>query len=412
MPFCRRRCFYCDFNIVVVGDKGPNAKAESYVDLVLAELATTERTEPLLSCYFGGGTPSLVAPALVGRIIEAVDAKLGLASHAEVTLEADPGTFQSLDAYKRAGITRVSLGAQSFNDAELEAAGRAHTAADVRRAIDVVTTADLEHGWSLDLMSGLPRQTLQSWRRTLEEAVACRPDHISAYDLQIQAGTAFARWYGDDRDVLFADDEPVVSNNGRPPLPSEDTAALMYEEASSFLRDSGYDHYEISSYARTRRSVHNALYWEPGGSWYALGLGATSAHAVHGARYPKATRRQRPTTLTDYESYVSNGCPDFGDKDDDDVLDALADDVLTSLRTAAGLPLARVRALAGHDPLHAVLRGAQSALEDGHAEVAVVRTPRPRTMLRLTDPRGFLFSNAVIASIFHELACLRDAALV
>ncbi|KAJ8602493.1 hypothetical protein CTAYLR_001234 [Chrysophaeum taylorii] len=417
VPFCRRRCFYCDFPVSVVGDKPIASRTAEYIDLLLDELSWLEKGKPLASCYIGGGTPSLVAPSEIARLLDAIDERLGLAGDAEVTLEADPGTFDSkkLDAYVDAGVTRLSLGVQSFCDAELEASGRAHTADDARDALEIASSRRLAHGFSIDLISGLPGQTLDSWRATLREAVDATPAHVSVYDLQIQGGTAFARWYGRDRGVLFADDDEdqvFVPRHDRPPLPTEDEAAQMYVEASTVLRDAGFDHYEISSFAATRRSAHNARYWVPGASWHALGVGATSAHARPRAKYPSAFRFSRPRTLRDYRAYVHNGPrhppsrDDDDDDDDDDVLGAVADDVLTSLRTSQGLPLARVRAFAGADALAAVLRGSADARDQGLATIDAPPHPRARTYLRLADPHGFLVSNTVIAAVFHELSCL------
>lgn len=410
LPFCRRRCYYCDFPISVA-DARLEAKTSWYVDLVIRELRSLVRpSKPLLSCYIGGGTPSLASAEEVGRIIEGITDVLGVAEGAEVTLEADPGTFDAskLAAYVTAGVTRVSLGAQSFQEAELEACGRSHGVTDTLEAIELLRKEPgLNHGWSLDLISGLPGQCLASWRKTLETAVAAEPNHVSVYDLQIQKDTAFAMWYGAHRGVLFADDAAVPpANNHRPQLPSEEETAELYVQTSNFLRAAGYDHYEISSYAKDRRSVHNSLYWQPGAAWFAIGLGATSSAARPDAPYPSAIRTRRPVALADYEGYVNGRILLDKDEDDDRVVVALADDVLISLRTSAGLPLARVRARAGRAALSAVLRGAQAALDLGLAVRDTSRIPptnKLRSFLRLTDPDGFLVSNNIIANIFTEI---------
>lgn len=410
LPFCRRRCYYCDFPISVA-DARLEAKTSWYVDLVLRELRSLGRPrEPLLSCYIGGGTPSLASAEEVGRIIDGVSDVLGVAEGAEVTLEADPGTFDAakLAAYVKAGVTRVSLGAQSFQQAELEACGRSHGVTDTLEAIALLRKEPgLYHGWSLDLISGLPGQCIASWRETLEAAVAAEPNHVSVYDLQIQKDTAFAAWYGAQRGVLFAEEQTVpAAPNHRPQLPTEEETAELYVQTSTFLRAAGYDHYEISSYAKDRRSVHNSLYWQPGAAWFAVGLGATSSAARPGAPYPSAIRTRRPVALAEYEAYINGSILLDMDEDDDRLVVALADDVLISLRTSAGLPLARVRARAGRAALTAILRGAQTALDLGLAVRDTSRIPptnKPCTCLRLTDPDGFLVSNTIIASIFTEL---------
>ena len=346
MPFCRQRCHYCDFPIAVVQDGA--LKSEAYVDVVLRELDHLEGNE-LVSCYVGGGTPSLASPETIGRLLDAINRKFGFERDAEITLEADPGTFDALklEGYLNAGITRLSIGVQSFQDPELLNLGRAHDKTEAYEAAKFAAMADLKHGWSMDLISGVPGQTLDSWSSTLDTAIALNPMHISAYDLQIQSGTAFGSWYAGDREVLFGGDEPVVkSNRTRPALPSEDTAAEMYVMTSSRLQDAGFEHYEISSFARPSfRSIHNSRYWLPGGAWHAVGLGAASAKAV-GSRYPASRRFSRPRTMAQYLAYVDTLSSSHDDEEPIQVADALADDVMTSLRTSTGLDLDRVRRFA------------------------------------------------------------------
>lgn len=379
LPFCRRRCHYCDFPVVVAGD-GPRRSrdVERYATFVARELdAQAAAPAPLDTCYFGGGTPSLVEPRVLEGLINTIVSKHGLAAGAEVTMECDPGTFTeaTLAEYLRAGVTRVSLGVQALDDAVLRGAGRAHTRADALDAVRIVRAAAPAHGWSLDLIGGLPGSSPESWRRTLDEAVALGPDHVSCYDLQIEAGTAFGAWYGG------SDGAPPPPN--RPARPSEADAADAYRAASEVLQRAGYDHYEISSYARTGRSRHNANYWTPSASWLALGLGATSS--AGGGRFT------RPRDLKEYEAWVADGAAVAYAGGGD-----LLDDVLTALRTREGLDVDRVAASYGAAARDAVLAGAGDGVQLG---LAVVE----RGSLRLTDPDGFLFSNVVLTAIFAEL---------
>ena len=380
LPFCRRRCYYCDFPVVVAGDAVKEDRVAHYVSLLERELSKQPpSSNSLETVYLGGGTPSLVEPRLIKQLLDAIDAKHGISHNAEITLECDPGTFDEskLRAYVDAGVTRVSLGCQSFDDVALEAAGRAHRRCDALEAVAAVKRVGPRHGWSLDLISGLPGTTPEGWGATLDEAYSLDPPHVSSYDLQVEEGTAFGKWYGTD--------EPT----GRPPLPQDEESADAYRVASSFWRSQGYLHYEVSSYARSERekSRHNSAYWKPRASWLGLGLGAASSE--EGARF------SRPRKMREYEDWVESGAVVPASSPPDGA-DALEDELLTSLRTAAGIDLARVCDVYGSDYEAAVRRGAQEAIDLG---LAVVEGE----VLKLTDPDGFLFSNYALAAVFGEV---------
>jgi oxygen-independent coproporphyrinogen-3 oxidase len=381
LPFCRRRCFYCDFPVVVAGDDGAPDRVAHYVELLERELAAQAPAhQPLATVYLGGGTPSLVAPPLIKRLLDAIRKRHGIAQDAEITIECDPGTFDEprLRAYVDAGVTRVSLGCQSFDDVALEAAGRAHRRADALDAVNVVKRVNPKHGWSLDLISGLPGTPREGWAATLEEAHSLDPPHVSAYDLQVEEGTAFGKWYADG-----------ATPSGRPPLPQDEVSADAYKAASVFWRSHGYSHYEVSSYARSEEDVsrHNSGYWAPGASWLGLGLGAASS--ARGARF------SRPRDMKAYESWVEGGAvvpaamPPAG-------ADALEDELLTGLRTSSGISLERVRSVYGAPYEAAVRTGAREAIDLGLAVIS-------DDVLRLTDPEGFLFSNYALAAVFGEV---------
>ena len=379
LPFCRRRCFYCDFPVVVAGDDVKEDRVAHYITLLERELAAQPpSSKKLETVYLGGGTPSLVDPRFIKQLLDAIHEKHGISRNAEITLECDPGTFDEskLQAYVDAGITRVSLGCQSFDDEALEAAGRAHRRCDALEAVDVVKRVNPRDGWSLDLISGLPGTTPEGWMETLDEAYSLDPPHVSSYDLQVEEGTAFGKWYSRD-------------DHGRPPLPRDEEAADAYRKASAFWRSQGYLHYEVSSYARSERekSRHNSAYWKPRASWLGLGLGAASSE--EGARF------SRPRKMRDYEAWVVNGAvvpessPPTG-------ADALEDELLTGLRTSAGIDLKRIHDVYGEAYEEAVRRGAREAVELG---LAVVEGE----VLKLTDPDGFLFSNYALAAVFGEV---------
>lgn len=260
IPFCRRKCPYCAF----VSQESVGY-LDSYPELLLEEmrLAVQESTpqKPLQSIYFGGGTPSLLEPAHVARIIAQATQSFGLSALAEITLEANPGTVdhERLAGFRSAGVNRLSLGIQSFDDHLLKTLGRIHTAQQARDAFSAARSAGFAN-IGIDLIHALPGQTAQMWHTDLEQALQLAPDHISVYGLSVEEQTPFAERY--------AEDSPL--------LPDEELAAGMFETADTLLTAHGYEHYEIANYARPGfRSRHNSGYWQRDGY---LGLGA-GAHS-------------------------------------------------------------------------------------------------------------------------------------
>ncbi|MGB3757589.1 MAG: radical SAM family heme chaperone HemW, partial [Rivularia sp. (in: cyanobacteria)] len=239
IPFCRRRCFYCDFPIYVVGNtkRGETSGAISqYVEVLCQEIVTIQtNNKPLETVFFGGGTPSLLSTQQLQRILEVLDRKFGIDKCAEISMEIDPGTFdkQHLQGYVNAGVNRISLGVQAFQEELLQACGRFHSVSDIFTAVDLLQAAQISN-FSIDLISGLPHQTLDIWQQSLEQAIKITPMHISIYDLTIEPGTAFGRYY-----------QP-----GDRPLPTDETTVKMYRMAQDILTNVGYEHYEISNYAK------------------------------------------------------------------------------------------------------------------------------------------------------------------
>jgi len=257
LPWCVRKCPYCDFNSHAV-PAGGIAEA-AYVaalqrDLAFAAPAVAGRE--IVSVFFGGGTPSLFSAAAIARVLSHARSLLPFAADAEITLEANPGTVEHgrFADYAAAGVNRVSLGAQSFDDARLTALGRIHGAADIARAVGELRTAGIGN-FNLDLMYALPGQDLQGARDDLERAIALAPTHVSHYQLTLEPDTPFAK---------------------RPPagLPDDDLAWSMQVECQSLLASAGYEQYEVSAYARPgRRCRHNLVYWEFG-DYLGIGAGA------------------------------------------------------------------------------------------------------------------------------------------
>ena len=272
IPFCLKKCPYCAF----FSQEHSTGDSDQYTDLLSAEMSlvaerTTTRQE-LDSVYFGGGTPSLMDPRQVARLIEQAVHLFGLAAHAEITLEANPGTvdYHRLAEFRQSGVNRLSLGIQSFDDRMLTTLGRIHTAQEARSAFAAARRANFKN-IGIDLINSLPGQTQEIWRTDLEQALHLAPEHLSIYGLTIEEDTRFA--------ARYAENSPL--------LPDEDLAAEMFEAADDLLGSHGYEHYEIANYSLPGfRSRHNSGYWHRDGY---LGLGA-GAHSFlddvgYGTRY-------------------------------------------------------------------------------------------------------------------------------
>ncbi len=266
IPFCRHRCAYCDFNTYTsIGDL-----QDAYGNALCQEIRQVAGHElrPAHTIFFGGGTPSLMSPRLLGQIIETVRSYYVLAADAEFTLEANPDTVDGdyLEAIHQLGINRLSFGAQSAVASELALLEREHSFETVIRAVEDSRAAGFEN-ISLDLIYGLPGQTLSSWAISLRAALDLAPDHLSLYCLSIEPGTPMQRWL----------------DNGTISSPDPDLAAAQYELACEMLYEHGFVHYEISNWAKTgRQCQHNLTYWR--NNEY-LGLGAGAHGHAAGYRY-------------------------------------------------------------------------------------------------------------------------------
>ena len=279
-PWCVRKCPYCDFNSYTLHGE---LEERRYIEALQRDLeaqAPAAAGREVISVFLGGGTPSLFSPGAVARLLEFARRHLTLAADLEVTLEANPGTIERgrFAEYRTAGVTRVSLGAQSFDDARLAALGRIHSAAETRRAAAELHAAGLDN-FNIDLMYGLPGQDVDAALRDVEEALALRPSHLSHYQLTIEAGTVFA---------------------GCPPtLPGDDAVDEMLDVCRGRLEQTGFAQYEISAYAAGRRCRHNLNYWSFGDY---LGVGA----GAHGKlSLPAAGQVVRTTQMREPRRYLS-----------------------------------------------------------------------------------------------------------
>ncbi|WP_233843558.1 radical SAM family heme chaperone HemW [Dyella sp. 2HG41-7] len=274
MPWCVKKCPYCDFNSHGLRGEPPYA---TYVDTLLADLDADRvdfgaalENRPIVSVFFGGGTPSLFAPDLIARFLDGARARLVFADACEVTLETNPGTVEHgrFDGYLAAGVNRISFGIQSFDDAKLKRLGRIHSASEAEAAVKSAQDAGFDN-INLDLMYALPEQTLPGALNDVDRAVALRPTHISHYQLTLEPNTVFAA-------------HP-------PPLPDDDAAWAMQEACEAKLADAGYTQYEISAYAQAgRRCQHNLNYWRFGDY---LGIGAGAHGKVTDTARNEVSRR-------------------------------------------------------------------------------------------------------------------------
>ena len=259
IPWCVKKCPYCDFNSHARDGALP---VDAYIDALLADLdddlarfGAAIAGRPLLSIFFGGGTPSLFSPDAIARILDGVAARLSLRDGTEITLETNPGTVEHgrFDGYRRAGVTRISFGVQSFDDDKLARLGRIHSAAEAVRAIGSAQDAGYSN-INLDLMYALPQQTLDGAIEDVERAIALKPTHLSHYQLTLEPNTLFA---------------------AKPPaLPDIDSAWDMQEACQQRLAEAGYAQYEVSAYAQPDRAcAHNVNYWAFG-DYLGIGAGA------------------------------------------------------------------------------------------------------------------------------------------
>jgi oxygen-independent coproporphyrinogen-3 oxidase len=264
VPFCLSKCPYCDFNTY----QGIESQFGDYLSAVVAEMTGWSHAlgRPAVNTVFlGGGTPSYLPDGDVGRILEAIAANYGVGGDAEITAECNPNdlTAQRCADLKAAGINRISIGVQSMDNGLLAMLGRRHDADEAAEALQRCRSAGFDNV-NLDLMYGLPRQSLKQWRDTVARTVGLGPEHLSLYALTLEEGTPLRRWV----------------EQGRLPEPDPDAAADMYDLARSALADAGYRHYEISNWSRPgQESEHNLAYWR-NLQWLGVGPGAHSSLRV------------------------------------------------------------------------------------------------------------------------------------
>ncbi len=371
IPFCASKCLYCDFNSY----PGRAELFEPYVDAVKAEIRQyAERFSGarIPTVYFGGGTPTLLSTDQLGRILGEIRSCFAVDADAEISTEANPGTLGdkllprtiSGEGDLRNLFNRLSLGVQSLHDNELAQLGRIHTADEAVRAYREARGAGFAN-ISIDLMYGIPAQTLESWSATLAGVLALNPEHVSLYSLTVEAGTPFFEMY----------------NSGNLSLPGEDIEADMYELAIETFTSAGYLHYEISNFARPGfECAHNLTYWhnEP---YFGFGAGATS--------YLDGDRATNERSIEGYIERIQSGKSAIADKEHLTGKAAMGETVFLGLRTLSGIEVDAFTRRYGLAPRAAF----PSQIEGLIARGLLAETP---SHIRLTHT-GLLFANDVFA---------------
>ncbi len=390
IPFCFRRCFYCDFPIVPLGDgasglqgKG-SSSIKSYLSLLHREIALSPPGAALSTIYIGGGTPSLLDPSQIESLLAHLKKKFGIQQGAEITLEMDPATFnkQDLKGFIASGINRISLGGQSFNNKLLKSIGRTHTKDQLLEACEWLNNEKENGGlfsWSLDLIQNLPSQSLESWRQELRQAITTMAPHLSIYDLSIEAGTVFARRQA----------------RGDLSLPNEDLAADAMDITNLILSNRNFSRYEISNYALPGHvSRHNRVYWS-GAGWWGFGQGATSA--------PWGCRLERPRTRDGYKKWI-----EYQEKEgiDSSLLQtkttklSLEDVILVGLRCREGVNLEEKGKIFGWNEEQCCKYFSLLKVRLKNAMKNGLITHSGKRM-KLTNPKGMSISNQVFLELIN-----------
>lgn len=366
IPFCRQKCVYCDFYSLPDREE----KMDGYTAALLRhieEVAPRTAAHRVDTVYFGGGTPSYLGAARLTKLLRTIRKRCDVTRDAEITLEANPDSacdVRSLRALRRAGFNRISLGVQSADDDLLRAIGRIHTFAQVQEAVSAARKAGFKD-LSLDLIYGLPGQTMDQWQETLAAAVALSPEHLSCYGLKLEPGT------------------PLYERRQETAFPDDDAQADMYLYAVAMLEQNGYEQYEISNFAKPGyASRHNLKYWHM--QEYA-GFGPGAHSDFGGVRY---------AYVRDLDSYIS-GRLVLAESESDATLTRDYEYVMLSLRTAEGIDRRR---------FELTYRQRFQPMENLFLQYeAAGLAARTENGWRLT-PRGFLVSNSIIVALEEALA--------
>ncbi len=369
-PFCQAKCPYCDFNSHVVAQIDQNAWAEAYLSEIARVGAETEG-RVLRSVFFGGGTPSLMDPAVVDAILTKVRATWPIANDIEVTLEANPTSVEAgrFAGYRDAGVNRVSMGIQALNDADLKALGRLHSADEAMRAFEIAR--GVFDRVSFDLIYARQGQSVADWTAELKQALDLAVDHLSLYQLTIEEGTAFGDRYA------------AGKLRG---LPDDDVAADMFAATQDICGDAGFSGYEVSNHARTGcESIHNKIYWRYG-DYAGIGPGAHGRLTLGGQRFATEAPRAPAGWLAQVRK-TANGDLSREPLSSDE---QLAEFLLMGMRLREGVDVSRFAQLQSDKYIHKINGLVDLGMIEYDAEI-----------LRLT-PQGAPVLNAVLRALLDD----------
>jgi oxygen-independent coproporphyrinogen-3 oxidase len=375
IPFCIKKCLYCDFLSVPYDE----SLAKAYIDALCKELILKkEPANTLKTIYIGGGTPSLLPDECFTQLFRCLMDNFNLSSNIEITVEANPGTIdkKKINTLLSLGVNRLSIGIQSFNDKELKTLGRIHTADDALRSIELIKDARMSN-FSIDLMYGIPGQTMDSWKKSISKAIELSPAHISTYELTLEENTPLYE--------LIQSDEME--------MPDEELILEMYNHVIDYLTFCGYEHYEVSNFALPgQRCIHNLNYWERGEY---LGVGAGAHSFVKGVR---------SNNIKDVNSYINDlnkGILPEIESTKLTPLDTVKEFIFLGLRKMEGVninklppfipPLAR----GDRGGCDSLLNACKELVDDGYLEIE-------NGNLKLTR-KGLVISNTIIVKLFERL---------
>ncbi|MBO6974334.1 MAG: radical SAM family heme chaperone HemW [Prochlorococcus marinus CUG1435] len=389
IPFCHRRCFYCDFAVIPLGNKvetlqGYGSKTvKEYLNFLYKEILSIKHKSPLSTIYIGGGTPSILDPVQIKELIDLFKENYGIDYGAEITMEVDPASFNQDDLYGfiNAGINRFSLGVQSFNNHVLQKSGRRHLKDDAEISclwLKRVYDSGLIKSWSLDLIQNLPLSGFKEWQDDLKKTITFSPPHISIYDLNIENGTVFKK----------------LDNLGQLKLPSDEEAFRNSESTNLILKKSGYSRYEISNYSLPgHQSRHNRVYWR-GFGWWSFGQGSTSS--------PWGKQFTRPRVSKEYKEWVIRQCELYLDSsllNNEFVYKELDEKIMLGLRLKEGIDIYRLfkeqnwETKKFENNFSKLLEEWEKFLESG-------LLVKEGNRFFLSDPKGMELSNQILISMF------------
>jgi len=390
IPFCHRRCFYCDFAVIPLGNKvetlqGYGSKTvKEYLHFLYKEILSIKHKSSLSTIYVGGGTPSILDPQQIKQLIDLFKENYGVDYGAEITMEVDPASFNldDLHGFINAGINRFSLGVQSFDNQILQKSGRRHLREDAEKSclwLKKVYSAGLIKSWSLDLIQNLPLSGLREWKEDLKKAITFSPPHISIYDLNIENGTVFKK----------------LVDLGKLQLPNDEQAFRNSETTHLILKNSGYSRYEISNYCLPRhQSRHNRVYWS-GLGWWGFGQGSTSS--------PWGQKQTRPRVSKEYKEWVMGQYKlslDSSLNNIDYVYQELDEKIMLGLRLKEGIDIYKFFEEQNWEnkKLESNLRKLLSKWERFLESGLLVKNGN---RFFLSDPQGMELSNQILISMFE-----------